>query len=110
MVRAPAVGDSTPNWNPAVIFEVFSGESTAPELVTVHADSTPISSVRYTIVPATNVMAGTIFKRIVSDWMGRLLRADSFARMPETSIERPLDELCERIDVAARHTDAVAAD
>lgn len=96
MARAPAVGDSTPIWNPAVIFEVFSDESVAPDLVTVDAESAPMPSVRHSIVLAQNVMAS--------------LRADSFARMGETGIERPLDGLCERIDVAAPHSDAVAAD
>ena len=53
-------------------------------------------------------MAGTMFERIGTDWVGHLLRADSILRMPEIDIEVPLAELYEGIDLSRAEPTAAA--
>lgn len=51
-------------------------------------------------------MAGTMFERVGSDWVGHLLTADAVLRMPEIGIEVPLVEFYEGVDFS--RTDAAS--
>ena len=84
--------------------------TTAPsrDLVTKNHEYAGIPSVRRYIVLAQDEMAGTMFERIGTDWVGHLLRADSILRMPEIDIEIPLAELYEGVDLAPAEPVAAA--
>jgi Uma2 family endonuclease len=100
VVCSPAVRGRTLIPDPVVIFEVLSGDSAQRDLVIKNEEYAGVPSVRRYIVLAQDKMAGTMFERVGTDWVGRLLRPDSILRMPEIDIEVPLAELYEGVDLA----------
>jgi len=72
--------------DPVVIFEVMSDES------------------------AQDDMAGTMYERIGTDWVGHLLNASSTIRMPELDVDVALAEFYEGVDLTPAEPGAEQAD
>lgn len=100
VVCSPPVRGRTLIPDPVVIFEILSEDSARRDLVTKNQEYAGVASVRRYIVLAQDEMAGTMFERIGTDWVGHLLHAGSILHMPEIDIEVPLAELYEGIDLA----------
>ena len=100
VVCSPFVAGATRIPDPVVIFEVLSDDSAQWDLVIKNEEYAGVPSVRRYIVVSQDKMAGTMFERIGTDWVGHLLHANSILRMPEIDIEVPLAELYEGIDLA----------
>ena len=79
--------------DPVVIFEVLSDSTAGTDLVTKNQEYAANASVQRYIVLSQDVIGGTMFERIGTDWVGHLLNADSQLRMPEINVELPLVEL-----------------
>jgi hypothetical protein len=86
----------------------MSDSSARTELATKNHGYEGIPTVRRYIVLSQDEMAGTVFERIGTDWVGHLLRADTILRMPEIDIEIPLVELYEGVDPSSP-SDATSA-
>jgi Uma2 family endonuclease len=84
--------------DPVVIFEVLSDSTGSIDLVTKNHEYAAIPSVRRYVVLAQDEMAGSMFERIDSDWVGHLLNADSVLHMSEIVIEVALAELYEGVE------------
>ena len=100
VVCSPVARTATMIPDPVVIFEVLSDSTARTDLVTKNHEYASLVSVRRYIVLAQDEMAGTMFERIGSDWVGHLLDRDSILQMPEIDIEVPLTELYEGVDLA----------
>ena len=109
VVCSPALRGRTIIPDPVVIFEVLSDESASRDLVTKNQEYAQVPSVRRYIVLSQDAMAGTMFERIGTDWVGHLLHADSILHMPEIDIELPLAELYEGVTLAPAEPAAVPA-
>ena len=83
VVCSPFVASATRITDPVVIFEIMSDDSARCDLVTKNQEYAAMPSVRRYFVLAQDAMAGTMFERIGTDWVGRLLNANSILRMPE---------------------------
>jgi Uma2 family endonuclease len=108
VVCSPAVRGRTLIPDPVVIFEVMSDGSAQTDILTKNQEYASVPSVRRYIVVSQDKMAGTMFERVGTDWVGRLLHADSILRMPEIDIEVPLAELYEGIDLTTTESTAGA--
>lgn len=91
--------------DPVVIFEIMSDESARRDVVTKNQEYAAMPGVRRCILLAQDAMAGTMFERVGTDWVGHLLNPDSVLRMPEIDIELPLAELYDGVDLTPADTD-----
>ena len=87
--------------DPVVIFELLSDSTARTDLVIKNPEYSSMTTVQRYVVLAQDGMAGTMFERIGTDWVGHLLDAVSILRMPEIGIEVPISELCEGVDLAS---------
>jgi Uma2 family endonuclease len=108
VVCSPPVRGRTVIPDPVVIFEVLSDDSAQRDLVIKNQEYASVPSVRRYVVASQDKMAGTMFERIGTDWMGHLLHAGSILRMPEIDIELPLAELYEGVDLTPAEPAAAA--
>lgn len=109
-VCSPFVASAMRITDPIVIFEIMSDDSARCDLMTKNREYAAMPSVRRYVVLAQDAMAGTMFERSGTDWVGRLLKADSILRMPEIDIEVPLPELYEGVDLSPADSAAAHAD
>jgi Uma2 family endonuclease len=99
VVCSPRIRGATVIPDPVVIFEVLSDSSARTDLVVKNHEYAAMPSVRRYVVLSQNEMAGSMFERIGTDWVGHLLGPDSVLRMPELELELPLAELYEGVDL-----------
>ena len=99
-VCTPVAPTATSVADPVVIFEVLSDSTVRTDIITKNAEYAAIPSVRRYVVLAQDAMAGTLFERIGSDWVGHFIHADTSLRIPELDIEVPLSELYEGVELA----------
>jgi Uma2 family endonuclease len=92
--------------DPVVIFEVLSDSTARSDLVTKNHEYAATPSVQRYVILSQDEVAGTMFERVGSDWVGHLLAADAVLRMPEIGIEVPLAEFYEGVDFS--RTDATS--
>ena len=104
VVCSPVARDATVVREPVVIFEVLSDSTARTDTIAKNQEYAATPSVRRYVLLAQDEIAGTMFERIGSDWVGHLLAADTILRMPEIGIEMPLAELYEGIDLASAET------
>jgi len=109
-VCSPFVASATRITDPVVIFEIMSDDSARRDLVTKNQEYAAMPSVRRYFVLEQDAMAGPMFERIGTDWVGRLLNANSILRMPEIDIEVPLAELYECVDLSPAEPAPAQAD
>ncbi|HTW72923.1 MAG TPA: Uma2 family endonuclease [Acetobacteraceae bacterium] len=109
VVCTPAIRRRTTIDDPVVIFEITSDESAQRDLFVKNREYAAMSSVRRYIVLAQDSMAGIMYERIGTDWVGRLLNADMILHMPEIEIEVPLAELYEGVDLVPADSAAAAS-
>jgi len=93
VVCTPVAPNATVVRDPVVIFEVLSDSTAGIDLVTKNQEYAANASVQRYIVLSQDMIGGTMFERIGTDWVGHLLNADSQLRMPEINVELPLVEL-----------------
>jgi len=110
VVCSPAVRRRAAIDDPVVIFEVMSDESAQRDLFIKNRQYAAMPSVLRYIVLAQDDMAGVMYERIGTDWIGHLLNAGSTLRMPEVDIEVPLAEFYEGVDLTATEAAAAQAD
>jgi Uma2 family endonuclease len=92
--------------DPVVIFEVLNDSTARSDLVTKNHEYAATPSVQRYVILSQDEVAGTMFERVGSDWVGHLLAADAVLRMPEIGIEVPLAEFYEGVDFS--RTDATS--
>jgi Uma2 family endonuclease len=100
------LAQSTVVRDPVVIFEVLSDSTARSDLVTKNHEYAATPSVQRYVILSQDEVAGTMFERVGSDWVGHLLAADAVLRMPEIGIEVPLAEFYEGVDFS--RTDATS--
>ena len=96
--------------DPVVIFEVMSDESAQRDLFIKNREYAGMPSVRRYVVLAQDDMAGTMYERIGTDWVGHLLNASSTIRMPELDVDVALAEFYEGVDLTPAEPGAEQAD
>jgi Uma2 family endonuclease len=94
----PAQSSVTVVRDPVVIFEVLSDSTARSDVVTKNHEYAATPSVQRYVILSQDEVAGTMFERVGSDWVGHLLAADAVLRMPESGIEVPLAEFYEGVD------------
>ena len=77
---------------PVVIFEVLSTSTASIDSVTKNNEYAATPSVQRYIMLAQDLIGGTMFERIGSDWVGHVLTADAVLKMPEIGVEVPISE------------------
>jgi Uma2 family endonuclease len=96
--RSAPPAQSTIVRDPVVIFEVLSDSTARSDLVTKNHEYAATPSVQRYVILSQDEVAGTMFERVGSDWVGHLLAAHAVLRMPEIGIEVPLAEFYEGVD------------
>ncbi len=97
----PIKRGSTVLYDPVVIFEVLSKGTAHTDRMVKNREYASTASVRRYIMLEQGAVGATVFERVNEDWVGHILADDVVLHMPEISIEIPLLELYEGVELSA---------
>jgi Uma2 family endonuclease len=100
IVCSPVSNAATVVRDPVVIFEILSPSTSSTDRILKTREYQAIPSVHRYVILEQDRIAATVFTRADSDWIIRILLNDTVLAMPEISIELPLAELYEGIELA----------
>jgi Uma2 family endonuclease len=100
VVCTPGDPRSTVVTDPVVIFEILSESTARIDHVDKNAEYRATPSVQRYVMLEQDRQAATVFAREGERWVGSLLTGNIVLAMPEISIEVPLAELYEGLDLS----------
>jgi len=101
VICAPVAAKDTVVHDPTVVFEILSESTANTDLIEKNAEYRATPSIqRYVVLEQTHA-AAIVFARKNEDWVSEVVAgADAVLRMPEISVEIPLGELYEGVDLS----------
>ena len=101
VVCSPGAGKDTMTRNPTVLFEVLSDSTQSVDRLNKNREYRAIPSLQRYVILEQDRIAATVHARAADGWMTQILFAGDVLAMSEISVDLPLDELYEGLDLPA---------